>query len=131
MSESVAPATTPRQSLPRQLVTKLGTENIGLLLALVAVIVFFGVLSPRFLSMATFDSVAFQLPELGLLQCVRAGWAVYHTWYLRFLRCCGSTEWYHAHQHFGRGHHVRDHWGVDLHSAHYGKPTPLPLHYQC
>ncbi|ESY65581.1 ABC transporter permease [Mesorhizobium opportunistum] len=67
MSESVAPATTPRQSLPRQLATKLGTENIGLLLALVAVIVFFGVLSPRFLSMATFDSVAFQLPELGLL----------------------------------------------------------------
>ena len=39
----------------------------ALLAALVAVMVFFSLLSPRFLSVATFDSVAFQLPELGLL----------------------------------------------------------------
>jgi simple sugar transport system permease protein len=45
----------------------LGTETIGLGLALVAVVVIFSVLSPRFLTVATFDSVAFQLPELGLL----------------------------------------------------------------
>lgn len=45
----------------------LGAENIGLLLALLAVGILFSSLSPRFLSTATFDSVAFQLPELGLL----------------------------------------------------------------
>jgi simple sugar transport system permease protein len=67
MTESIAPTAKAKQSLPRRLAARLGAENIGLLLALVAVIVFFGTLSPRFLSMATFDSVAFQLPELGLL----------------------------------------------------------------
>ncbi|MEO6607472.1 MAG: ABC transporter permease [Aestuariivirga sp.] len=46
---------------------KLGTETIGLALALVAVIAIFSYLSPRFFTLATFDSVAFQLPELGLL----------------------------------------------------------------
>jgi simple sugar transport system permease protein len=49
------------------LASKLGAENIGLLLALIVVIGFFGSLSPRFLTKATFESVAFQLPELGLL----------------------------------------------------------------
>jgi simple sugar transport system permease protein len=47
--------------------TILGTETIGLGLALIAVIAVFSFLSPRFLTLATFDSVAFQLPELGLL----------------------------------------------------------------
>jgi simple sugar transport system permease protein len=46
---------------------KPGAEAIGLGLALVAVVAVFGLLSPRFLTLATFDSVAFQLPELGLL----------------------------------------------------------------
>ena len=49
------------------LAAMLGAENIGLSLALVAVVASFGALSPRFLPMATFNSVAFQLPELGLL----------------------------------------------------------------
>src|SRR5690242_16893306 len=67
MTETAAQTVGPKRSLLRRVGTKLGAENIGLLLALVAVIVFFGLLSPRFLSVATFDSVAFQLPELGLL----------------------------------------------------------------
>jgi simple sugar transport system permease protein len=46
---------------------KPGAEAIGLGLALVAVIAVFSLLSPRFLTVATFDSIAFQLPELGLL----------------------------------------------------------------
>ncbi len=45
----------------------LGGDVLGLTLALVAVVVVFGLMSPRFLSLATFNSVAFQLPELGLL----------------------------------------------------------------
>ena len=57
----------PKRSALRRLAGKLGVENIGLLLALVAVVVFFGSLSPRFFSKGTFESVAFQLPELGLL----------------------------------------------------------------
>jgi simple sugar transport system permease protein len=44
-----------------------GPESIGLSTALVAVLAIFSVLSPRFLTAATFDSAAFQLPELGLL----------------------------------------------------------------
>jgi simple sugar transport system permease protein len=39
----------------------------GLLALLLLVIVFFGVAAPNFLSAGTFQSVAFQLPELGLL----------------------------------------------------------------
>ena len=54
-------------NLIRRLVARLGAENVGLLLALLAVVILFGSLSPRFLSRATFESVAFQLPELGLL----------------------------------------------------------------
>ncbi|WP_457580644.1 ABC transporter permease [Ensifer canadensis] len=44
-----------------------GPEMAGPGLALVAVILVFGLASPQFLSAATFGSVAFQLPELGLL----------------------------------------------------------------
>ena len=51
----------------RSLGGTLGAENVGLGLALVAVVCAFGFLSPRFLTLATFNSVAFQLPELGLL----------------------------------------------------------------
>jgi len=46
---------------------RLGDEALGLMLALVAVVAVFGTLSPRFLSVANFSSMAFQLPELGLL----------------------------------------------------------------
>ena len=45
----------------------IGPEMAGPGLALVAVILVFGLASPQFLSAATFGSVAFQLPELGLL----------------------------------------------------------------
>ncbi|RCS22923.1 ABC transporter permease [Phyllobacterium salinisoli] len=45
----------------------LGPEMAGPGFALLAVIVFFSLASPQFLSRATFGSVAFQLPELGLL----------------------------------------------------------------
>lgn len=45
----------PKRSALRRLAGKLGAENIGLLLALVAVVVSFGSLSPRFFSNATFS----------------------------------------------------------------------------
>lgn len=45
----------------------LGPELAGPLAAFVAVMVVFGFSAPNFLSLATFGSVAFQLPELGLL----------------------------------------------------------------
>ncbi|MEO9230680.1 MAG: ABC transporter permease [Devosia sp.] len=68
MSKSLAtPGPVPKQNWPRRIAAALGAENIGLLLALVAVVAFFGSMSPQFLSMDTFNSVAFQLPELGLL----------------------------------------------------------------
>jgi simple sugar transport system permease protein len=44
-----------------------GPEMAGPGFALVAVVLFFSVASPQFLSRATFGSVAFQLPDLGLL----------------------------------------------------------------
>ncbi|APG94464.1 ABC transporter permease [Sinorhizobium americanum] len=47
--------------------TALGPEMAGPGLAFVAVVLVFGLASPQFLSAATFGSVAFQLPELGLL----------------------------------------------------------------
>jgi simple sugar transport system permease protein len=68
MSDNLAPLSI--QSKPswlKRISARLGAENIGLLLALVAVVLFFGIMSPQFLSMDTFNSVAFQLPELGLL----------------------------------------------------------------
>ena len=51
----------------RGLAAKLGAETLGLGLALIIVVTVFSILSPRFLTLATFNSVAFQLPELGLL----------------------------------------------------------------
>jgi simple sugar transport system permease protein len=45
----------------------LGSEIAGSVVAFVLVVVVFGLASPQFLSRATFGSVAFQLPELGLL----------------------------------------------------------------
>ena len=53
----------PLQSFARAV----GAETLGLAAALVAVMVIFSILTPRFLTYATFDSAAFQLPELGLL----------------------------------------------------------------
>ena len=44
-----------------------GPETIGLAGALIGVVAIFSALTPRFLTVATFDSAAFQLPELGLL----------------------------------------------------------------
>jgi simple sugar transport system permease protein len=45
----------------------LGTEVFALLGFLALVVVLFGIAAPRFLSAANFGSIAFQLPELGLL----------------------------------------------------------------
>ena len=45
----------------------LGRETPGLVLLLALVIGVFGALSPQFLSAANFGSIAFQLPDLGLL----------------------------------------------------------------
>ncbi|MES0004699.1 ABC transporter permease [Mesorhizobium sp. M0062] len=67
MTQRVLETGALRHGFLRRLAGTLGAENIGLLLALTLVIAFFGSLSPRFLSKATFESVAFQLPELGLL----------------------------------------------------------------
>ena len=47
--------------------TRSGRKWPARLLAFVVVVIVFGVLAPHFLSAATFGSVAFQLPELGLL----------------------------------------------------------------
>ena len=47
--------------------SRIGAETLGLIIALLAVIILFSCLTPRFLTLATFDSVAFQLPEMGLL----------------------------------------------------------------
>ncbi|MBZ7925199.1 ABC transporter permease [Ensifer adhaerens] len=47
--------------------TLIGPEMAGPGLAFLAVVLVFGIASPQFLSAATFGSVAFQLPELGLL----------------------------------------------------------------
>ena len=51
----------------RALAAFIGPETLGLAFTLVAVMVVFSALTPRFLTYATFDSAAFQLPELGLL----------------------------------------------------------------
>ena len=42
-------------------------EYVGLGILLVAVLVLFGWTTPRFLSLATFQSITFQMPELGIL----------------------------------------------------------------
>ncbi|MFV0334337.1 MAG: ABC transporter permease [Tropicimonas sp.] len=45
----------------------LNGENAGLIGVLALLLVLFGLIDPNFLSAATFTSIAFQLPELGLL----------------------------------------------------------------
>ena len=68
MAEAVRdPPAGPRPIAVRGLAGALGPETLGLAGALIAVIIIFSVLTPRFLTYATFDSAAFQLPELGLL----------------------------------------------------------------
>lgn len=42
-------------------------EVVGLAIVLAAVLVFFAVTTPRFLTLGTFQSIAFQMPVLGLL----------------------------------------------------------------
>lgn len=54
-------------ALYRRLSAALGPEVPGLLAFLALVLVVFGIFAPRFLSGANFGSIAFQLPELGLL----------------------------------------------------------------
>lgn len=44
-----------------------GTDVLGLSLFLVLAVIGFGLTAPRFLTLANFESMAFQLPELGLL----------------------------------------------------------------
>jgi simple sugar transport system permease protein len=46
---------------------QLGTGDLGLVGFLLAVLIVFGLATPKFLTAANFDSIAFQLPELGLL----------------------------------------------------------------
>lgn len=59
------------QTLPdgnrRRLAAMMDRDVVGLLALLLVVVVAFGVAAPGFLSAGTFTSVAFQLPELGLL----------------------------------------------------------------
>jgi simple sugar transport system permease protein len=56
-----------RRTLLADLMRQGAGEVVGLLTLLVAVVVLFSLTAPGFLSEATFRSVAFQLPELGLL----------------------------------------------------------------
>ena len=68
MTENISQAALkPKPGGRRGLAAKLGSETLGLGLALIIVVTVFSILSPRFLTLATFNSVAFQLPELGLL----------------------------------------------------------------
>lgn len=54
-------------SLVSQIKSRFGAEVPGLLGFLILVVVVFGLTAPKFLTWANFGSVAFQLPELGLL----------------------------------------------------------------
>ncbi len=53
--------------VPRRVLGTLGTEVRALVFFLLLVLAVFGLASPRFLSAENFGSIAFQLPELGLL----------------------------------------------------------------
>ncbi|MES2548337.1 MAG: ABC transporter permease, partial [Pseudomonadota bacterium] len=53
--------------LYRRISTAFGPEVPGLLGFLALVLVVFGIFAPNFLTGANFGSIAFQLPELGLL----------------------------------------------------------------
>lgn len=55
------------KSLYNKLDSQFGSGVIGLLGFLVAVMIVFSLAAPQFLTAANFDSIAFQLPELGLL----------------------------------------------------------------
>ena len=54
-------------SIYRHLQRTLGAEVLGLLFFLSVVLIAFSIASPRFLTVENFGSIAFQLPELGLL----------------------------------------------------------------
>ena len=54
-------------SLIRKFNAIFGADMAGPVIALIAVMLIFGTFADNFLSLATFGSVAFQLPELGLL----------------------------------------------------------------
>ncbi len=54
-------------SLVRKFNAIFGADMAGPVIAFIAVMLIFGTFADNFLSLATFGSVAFQLPELGLL----------------------------------------------------------------
>ena len=58
---------TLRRAESSRLAPFIGGDVAGLLALLAAVVVLLGIAAPGFLSLSTFTSVAFQLPELGLL----------------------------------------------------------------
>ena len=58
---------TLRDGNRRRLAAMMDRDVLGLLALLLVVVVAFGIAAPGFLSAGTFTSVAFQLPELGLL----------------------------------------------------------------
>ena len=58
---------TLRRAEGRRFAPLIGGDVAGLLALLAAVVVLLGIAAPGFLSLSTFTSVAFQLPELGLL----------------------------------------------------------------
>jgi len=65
-SESAGPAH-DRKPLFQMLVGAIGKDTLALSVLLLLAVLIFSSLSPRFLSPANFGSMAFQLPELGLL----------------------------------------------------------------
>ncbi|MDP2572615.1 ABC transporter permease [Vibrio penaeicida] len=66
-SASELSSTKKGDSVWSHFVKTVGIENVGLSLLLAAVFIGFSLASPRFLSVANFESMAFQLPELGIL----------------------------------------------------------------
>lgn len=67
MTEGAHPGPAARAGVLARARAALGPEVPALLGFLLLVIVVFGLVSPRFLTGANFGSIAFQLPELGLL----------------------------------------------------------------
>lgn len=61
------PTETLRRAEGRRMTSLIGGDVAGLLALLAAVVALLGIAAPGFLSLGTFTSVAFQLPELGLL----------------------------------------------------------------
>src|SRR3954454_13275122 len=62
-----SPSPSPSSWLTRIVTLGTGSEIAGLLLLLAVVVLVFSLATDRFLTVPTFTSVAFQLPELGLL----------------------------------------------------------------